>query len=56
MQDHDCVTCDVESQCHYPFKPTACVHQRKFWDAQRRKEYDEAVISRAAADRIGVKS
>lgn len=36
----DCNYCEVEKDCHYPFKPCDCVHQRKFWDKERRDEYD----------------
>ncbi len=37
----DCNYCPVEQDCHYPFKPCDCVHQRKFWDKERRAEYDK---------------
>jgi len=36
----DCNYCSVEKECHYPYKPCDCVHQRKFWSKERREEYD----------------
>lgn len=36
----DCNYCPVEKECHYPYKPCDCVHQRKFWNKERRQEYD----------------
>ncbi len=36
----DCDYCRVEMDCHYPHKPCDCVHQEKFWDAERRLTYD----------------
>ncbi len=38
----DCNYCPVEKECHYPYKPCDCVHQRKFWSEERREEYDAA--------------
>lgn len=37
----DCQLCPVETACHYPYKPCDCVHQRKFWTAERRAAYEE---------------
>lgn len=31
----DCQFCPVESECHYPYKPTECVQQRKFWSKEQ---------------------
>lgn len=36
----DCASCPVERECFYPYKPCDCVHQRKFWDEDRRKEWE----------------
>lgn len=36
----DCEHCPVERLCHYPYKPCECFDQRKFWDEQRRMEWD----------------
>ena len=36
-----CNHCELEKDCHYPYKPCDCVHHRKFWDEQRRKEFDK---------------
>ena len=36
----DCKFCPIEKECHYPFKPCDCVHQRKYWDINRRAEYN----------------
>lgn len=30
----DCATCPVERICVYQYKPTECVHQRKFVEAE----------------------
>lgn len=48
----DCETCPVEKACRYPFKPTDCVGQRKFWTPERRQAYEDAlVIERAESKR-----
>ena len=36
----DCTFCPVEKDCFYPYKPTDCVHQRKFWSADHRAIHD----------------
>lgn len=36
----DCTNCPVEKECHYPYKPCDCIHQRKFWNKDRREEYN----------------
>ena len=41
----DCERCPVERDCQYPYKPCACVLQRKFWDAERRWAYDHQAAS-----------
>jgi len=38
---NDCTTCDVETDCHYPFKPCDCFHYRKLWSPERRALYDK---------------
>jgi len=43
----DCYFCPVESECHYPFKPCECVHQRKFWSEKRHAEYLERKTAEA---------
>lgn len=49
----DCALCPVEPECHYPYKPCECVHQRKFWSERRHAEWLEQqtakVIDEAAA-------
>lgn len=40
--NNDCLLCPAEKDCHYPYKPCTCVHQRKFWDFEKRKEWDES--------------
>jgi hypothetical protein len=35
----DCQSCPVEKDCHYFAKPCDCVHQRKFWTAERAEEF-----------------
>jgi len=42
----DCETCPSEPECHYPYKPCECVSQRKFWDADRRAEFDAVEAER----------
>lgn len=37
----DCEFCHLEKDCHYPFKPTECVMQRKFWSVEKRAQYDK---------------
>ncbi len=41
--DNDCLNCPVKGNCHYPFRPCACVGQRKFWSAERRATYDKDI-------------
>lgn len=36
----DCTYCPVEKDCYYPYKPTDCVHQRKFWSKERRMDHE----------------
>jgi hypothetical protein len=48
----DCQLCPVEPECHYPYKPCDCVHQRKFWSAERAA--DEAFRNMASSGSIPV--
>lgn len=41
LADGRCETCSVAAECYYPYKPCDCVQQRKFWNAERRAEYDK---------------
>lgn len=36
----DCITCPVERQCHYKYKPCDCVGQRKFTSLEKRQAQD----------------
>lgn len=48
-----CSVCDVEKDCHYPYKPCDCCNYRKFWDAERRAEYDRQEAAKRAAGTSG---
>lgn len=37
----DCQFCPVERECFYPYKPTECAQQRKFWSEQEAKDRGE---------------
>jgi hypothetical protein len=36
-----CESCPVYEDCYYPYKPTECVAQRKFWSISQRQEYEQ---------------
>jgi hypothetical protein len=38
---NDCETCPLNESCHYPFKPTECHAQRKFWSKERRDKFED---------------
>ena len=45
---NECYRCEIEKECHYPFKVCDCVSQRKFWTAAQRSSYDADIAKRAA--------
>lgn len=38
---NECLTCPVERDCYYPYKPTDCFNQRKFWSKAFSEKQDK---------------